>query len=204
MRKLNTTVTTKPAKIETVAAAKKRLNATVAPIAIAAPKTGPDSVQKAVAKKQAASVANAKPYTKAQSIKRFKATKPATETVSKPAAIVGHEITASYAGASTGLNASRSRSALRLDIGSAVFTYRDDSTLRDLVAKYAGKPFARLNVDAGIIRRLASAQCLNVNASGTELTATAIGTGYVSRSKPLVPGDKIPLSTVLEIAKRKA
>lgn len=129
-----------------------------------------------------------------------KAEKPAR----KAAIVAVHEIAPSYAGPSTGFNASRSRSTLRLDIGSGAFTYRDDSSLRDLIAKYAGKAFARLNVDAGIIRRLASAGVLTVSDNGSTLTVSPRGVAYAAGSKPLNAGDKIPLSTVAEIASRKA
>lgn len=69
-----------------------------------------------------------------------------------------HDIVSPYTGPSTGLNARKSRTALDLSMFGTkpdyVLTERTEKVGRALRAKYAGRPFERANIDAGILKYL--------------------------------------------------
>lgn len=103
--------------------------------------------------------------------------KPTTPTKSEKPQPIQHDIPTSYSGASNCFTTRKSRTAIQTDKYNTqpdlIFTARQNAFMQALKAKYADKPFKRLNADAGqLSRAIRAGHIQHVNGDPASLDAT--------------------------------
>lgn len=125
--------------------------------------------------------------------KSTKSTKPeATTKPVKPA--FQPAITSTYAGPSLTTTKRPKRHTL-VSRAFTNYTYRTDTALRDIVAKYGTKPFTDTGLDKAVREYLAHAGFISAP-SADKLVVTKTGAAFVSKCPALTPGDKMPVQSL--------
>lgn len=125
----------------------------------------------------------------------------ATSPAKAPKKVFVAAIVSTYAGASK-THTKRAKRITLVGRPFTNFTYRTDSTLRDMLKKYAGKSFSDIGVDKAVREYLKFAGFLTAPESG-KLQVTTDGLKFAKNCAALASGQSMPATSLKEYVERK-